>query len=252
MRATGSIAYSSKGFYRFLDHITTHGLEMIGLYYGNYRAEVIDNEDPDNAGQPDPFGRLKIFVPSVDGNSRLTERIAWPRLPLAGPGYGLKTLPPVGGWVWVEFERGRVDLPIWTGGWYAENDIPDDLKPVEAHGWFTPQGHQILMDEQSGSEFIRIKHNNGETQIELDSEGSIFIVNKSGQKVNIGDGADTANEPAILGETLKGLLEQLIDAITALTVPTGVGPSGTPINAAQFAAVKSQLQTALSQTVNVK
>jgi len=251
-RAIGSTAYSATGFGRFLDDILNYGLEIIGLYYGSYRGEVVGNEDPDQAGQPDPFGRLKLVIPSVDGDSRLTERIAWPRTPVAGPGYGFKSLPPVGGYVWVEFERGRVDLPVWTGGWFAENDLPDDLKPTEAHGWFTPAGHQILMDEQTGQEFIRIKHKDGTTLIELDSQGNIFITNNTGKKVNVGNGADTANEPALLGTTLKGLLEQLIDALTALTVPTGVGPSGTPINAAQFQAVKAQLQRALSQTVNLK
>jgi len=251
-RAAGSPAYSATGFARFYDDIVTRGLEIIGLYYGSYRAEVVNNEDPDQSGQPDPYGRLKVVIPAVDGDSRLTERTAWPIVPIAGPGYGFKSLPPVGGYVWVEFERGRLDLPIWKGGWFGDGDIPDDLKPVEAHGWFTPAGHQILMDEQSGSEFIRIKHKNGETMIEMDSQGAIFITNKSGQKVNIGDGADTANEPALLGTTTKDLIGQIIDAIMALTVPTGVGPSGTPVNAAQFAAVKAQLQTALSQTVNVK
>jgi hypothetical protein len=251
-RAPGSLAYSATGFRRFLDDITNYGLEIIGLYYGSYRAEVVGNEDPDRSGQPDPYGRLKIVIPAVDGNSRLTQRMAWPRTPVAGPGYGFKSLPPVGGYVWVEFERGRVDLPIWTGGWFAKDDLPDDLKPTDAHGWFTPGGHQILMDEQDGAEFIRIKHKDGSTLIEMDSQGNIFITNASGKKVHIGDGADTANEPALLGTTLKGLLEQLIDAITALTVPTGVGPSGIPLNAPQFLAIKAQLQTALSQTVHVK
>lgn len=251
-RAIGSRAYSATGFHRFLDDILNYGLEIVGLYYGSYRAEVVSNEDPDSPGQPDPFGRLKVVIPAVDGDSRLTERIAWPRLPMAGPQYGFKSIPPNGGFVWVEFERGRVDLPIWTGGWFAENDIPTDLQPTEAHGWFTPEGHQILMDGQSGQEFIRIKHKDGATLIELDSQGNIFITNNTGKKVHIGDGADTANEPALLGTTLKGLLEQLIDGLTALTVPTGVGPSGTPINAAQFIAVKAQLQTALSQTVQIK
>jgi uncharacterized protein involved in type VI secretion and phage assembly len=250
--AFGSVAYSSQGFRRFLDDILNHGLEIIGLYYGSYRAEVVSNEDPDQAGQPDPMGRLTVVVPAVDGGSRLTERVAFPITPMAGPGYGFKSLPPVGGYVWVEFERGRVDLPMWKGGWFGDGDIPDDLKPTEAHGWFTPSGHQILMDDQSGSEFIRVKHKNGSTLIEFDSQGSIFITNKSGQKVNIGDGADTANEPALLGTTTKDLISELCDAILALTVSTGMGPSGTPINAAQFAAIKARLQTMLSTTVNVK
>jgi hypothetical protein len=251
-RASSSPAYGLQGFHRFLDDILNYGFEYVGLFYGSYRAEVVGNEDPEKSGQPDPMGRLTVVVPAVDGGSGLTRRVAYPIVPMGGPSYGFKTLPPVGGFVWVEFERGRVDLPMWKGGWFGDGDLPDDLKPTEAHGWFTPQGHQILMDEQSGSEFIRIRHKNEETLIEFDSQGSIFITNSSGQNVHIGDGANTANEPALLGTTTKDLLSELIDAILALTVPTGVGPSGTPVNAAQFASIKARLQTALSQTVNLK
>ena len=43
------------------------------------------------------------------------------------------------------------------------------------------------------------------------------------------------------GAGLKKTLETLIDAITKLTVPTGVGPSGVPINAADFVKIKQGL-----------
>jgi hypothetical protein len=43
------------------------------------------------------------------------------------------------------------------------------------------------------------------------------------------------------GESLKSLLSDLIDAIEAITVPTGTGPSGVPINSAQFTAIKNRL-----------
>nr|DAJ85553.1 MAG TPA: hypothetical protein [Caudoviricetes sp.]DAX75404.1 MAG TPA: hypothetical protein [Caudoviricetes sp.] len=43
------------------------------------------------------------------------------------------------------------------------------------------------------------------------------------------------------GAGLKKTLEELIDAITKLTVTTGVGPSGVPINAADFIKIKQGL-----------
>lgn len=46
---------------------------------------------------------------------------------------------------------------------------------------------------------------------------------------------------------LKKTLENLIDAITKLTVTTGVGPSGTPINAADFIKVKQDLSNYLEK-----
>ena len=62
-------------------------------------------------------------------------------------------------------------------------------------------------------------------------------------------GSQNATEPLILGDTLQGLLEDLIGAINALTVPTPVGPSGPPINAAQFSSIQSKLSTMLSTKV---
>lgn len=43
------------------------------------------------------------------------------------------------------------------------------------------------------------------------------------------------------GAGLKKTLEELIDAITKLTVTTGVGPSGVPINVADFIKIKQGL-----------
>lgn len=49
------------------------------------------------------------------------------------------------------------------------------------------------------------------------------------------------------GSGLKKTLENLIDAITKLTVTTGVGPSGTPINVADFIKVKQDLSNYLEE-----
>lgn len=43
------------------------------------------------------------------------------------------------------------------------------------------------------------------------------------------------------GAGLKKTLGDLCDAVAAITVPTGTGPSGTPINRAQFTAIKQGL-----------
>ncbi|WP_297096370.1 hypothetical protein [uncultured Draconibacterium sp.] len=47
------------------------------------------------------------------------------------------------------------------------------------------------------------------------------------------------------GEGLKKILQDLITAITQLTVPTGVGPSGVPINTAAFQAINNRLNNFL-------
>lgn len=250
-RAVGSTQYNARGFGFFIDRLVTYGLEFFQLYYGVYKARVVSNEDPDNDGEPDPFARLTVYVPSV-GDSDDARRVAWPVAPVAGPNYGFKSLPRVDDDVYVIFEGGRLDAPLWIGSWWARNDIHEDLVDPDSHGWFTPGGHQILMDDVDGSEVIRIKHSDGETRVELDADGNVFVVNNDGSKVHVGRGAENADEPAVLGETLKGLLEDLIDAINALTVPTPAGPSGTPTNSAQFSAIKGRLETMLSEVVDLK
>lgn len=46
-------------------------------------------------------------------------------------------------------------------------------------------------------------------------------------------------------ETLKSILSDLITAIKALTVPTGTGPSGTPINSATFITIENRINNFL-------
>lgn len=243
----GMPGYNGGGFSSFFDKLLIHGLELFGLYYGTYRAIVISNEDPDNKGNPDKHGRLTVRVPII-GDGKKAERIAYPIVPFAGESFGIKFLPKKDDQVYVEFENGKPDMPLWKGGWWADGDIPDDFKETTAHGIFTRTGHQILIDETDGSEQIQVKHSAG-AEIVLDKDGNIKITNKDGQEVHVGKEAD---EAAAKGDTLKDLLEELIGDITSLTVPTGVGPSGTPINAPQFEATKAKLKNFLSTTVKVK
>lgn len=235
------------GLRGFIDRLVLHGLEHLGLYYSTYRAVVVSNEDPDNDGQPDPQGRLRVRVPML-GDTRDVERIAYPIAPLAGAQHGIKFIPEAGDQVYVEFENGRVDIPLWKGGWWAQDEIPDDFQGTKAHGWFTRGGHYMLLDETDNEAVLRIRHLSG-SEIEFDKDGNIFIRNVDGKTVEVGR---SAQEAAVLGDTLKGLLDELIDAIGALTVPTGVGPSGTPINIAQFQSIKARWEQFLSQTVKVK
>ncbi len=66
--------------------------------------------------------------------------------------------------------------------------------------------------------------------VELTTGIGKFTVDNAG-KITLGNGS----------VDLLGLIDQLIDAICKLTVPTGVGPSGIPINKAEFSAIKTQL-----------
>ena len=89
-------------------------------YYGKYRGTVIQNIDPEQRG------RLQLMVPDVLGV--MPSSWAEPCVPLAGPTgppMGVYMVPPIGTGVWVEFEHGDPDYPVWVGcRWGAQSDIP--------------------------------------------------------------------------------------------------------------------------------
>src|SRR5687767_7734692 len=89
-------------------------------YFGKYRGTVINNIDPMQRG------RLLVLVPDVVG--LVPSSWAVPCVPLAGPTgppMGVYLVPPIGAGVWVEFEQGDPNYPIWSGcRWGATPDIP--------------------------------------------------------------------------------------------------------------------------------
>ena len=89
-------------------------------YWGKYRGTVVNNIDPEQRG------RLQIIVPDV--SSIIPKTFAEPCVPLAGPTgppMGVYMVPPIGAGVWVEFEHGDPDKPIWVGcRWGLQSDIP--------------------------------------------------------------------------------------------------------------------------------
>jgi len=183
----GDPAFSSNGFQRFFTRLKRHGLEWLGLYYSIYRAEVVDNENVSGKdGSRDKQGLLKVRVPAVGDSPGTPPRIAYPMTSLAGPGYGYKSLPPKGGFVWVMFENGRVDMPVWTGGWWGKDELPPEMEKTTRHGFKTPGGHTLLFSDDKDNEFIRVtwhKPGDGDGEfsfVELGKDGSISMSNKSG------------------------------------------------------------------------
>jgi uncharacterized protein involved in type VI secretion and phage assembly len=100
-----------------------------GPYYGKYRGAVRNNVDPEMTG------KLQVEVPDVGGNMLISW--ALPCLPVGGPNMGIFTVPPIGAGVWVEFERGDPDYPIWTGVFWGiapEKPVLSNLVPPGVSG----------------------------------------------------------------------------------------------------------------------
>ena len=89
-------------------------------FWGKYRGTVVNNIDPEQRG------RLIVSVPDV--LTLVPSTWAEPCAPLAGPTgppMGVYLVPPIGAGVWVEFEHGDPDYPIWVGcRWGSQADVP--------------------------------------------------------------------------------------------------------------------------------
>jgi uncharacterized protein involved in type VI secretion and phage assembly len=156
---------------------------MTTLFFGKYRGKVKDNEDPMK------MGRLLLIVPSVLGD--LTSSWAMPCVPFAGDGVGFFALPPVNANVWVEFEGGQPDYPIWTGCFWDSGKIPLPSADSKVKVIKTDSA-TITFDDEKGSLTIETKQG---AKLNMDSKG-MDLNNGSGgsiklasSKVSINDGA---------------------------------------------------------------
>lgn len=75
------------------------------------------------------------------------------------------------------------------------------------------------------------------------SAGKAFVANAEKYYLGV-----NATEPIILGDTAVSWLKELVAAIKAITVPTGTGPSGVPVNLPQFEQLLAKLNKLLSKT----
>jgi len=91
-------------------------MSTVKKYYGKYRGTVINNIDPMQ------MGRIMVIVPDV---SVIPSSWAMPCVPVAGIQTGMYAVPIIGSGVWVEFEQGDPDYPIWSGCfWGSPAEIP--------------------------------------------------------------------------------------------------------------------------------
>lgn len=148
---------------------------MTEKYLGKYRGTVFNNVDPEHRG------RIQALVSDVYGAAPST--YALPCLPLAGPQMGYFVVPPVGAGVWVEFEQGDKDHPIWTGCWYGSTaEVPavaNAGSPASPNVVLQTLGqHSIVLSDLPGIG-ITLKI----------ASGGLIMINDSGIVISNGQGA---------------------------------------------------------------
>ena len=150
-------------------------------YLGKYRATVINNVDPMLKG------RIQVQVPDVHGLT--PSSWAMPCVPVAGIQTGFFTVPPIGAGVWVEFEQGDPDYPIWVGGyWGGTAEVPALAKMVPPALFgitlqTTLQNGVVISDVPGPTGGIMIKSTAGATLIVNDT--GIYIQNGKGASITL-------------------------------------------------------------------
>jgi hypothetical protein len=150
-------------------------------FYGKYRGVVIENIDPEQ------IGRVMVQVPDVLGE--IPSSWAMPCVPVAGIQAGIFAVPPIASQVWVEFEQGDPDYPIWSGGfWGLVADVPVFATAPPA----IPPGQNIVM-QTTGQNMIMVSDAPPSPVtggIVLKSvSGAMIVVNETGIYISNGQGA---------------------------------------------------------------
>jgi len=163
-------------------------------YYGVYRGTVVNNVDPLQ------IGRIIAIVPDV--SSVIPTTWAMPCVPIAGKQMGTFMVPQIGSGVFVQFEAGDPDRPVWMGGWWGDvaevpalalAGVPGDPNIVIQT---TLQNGVIVSDLPGPTGGIMLKSTTGATIIVNDT--GIYIQNGKGASIVMVGPSVTINEGALV------------------------------------------------------
>jgi uncharacterized protein involved in type VI secretion and phage assembly len=183
-----------------------------GRVYGVVVGVVTNLEDPED------LGRVKVRYPWLLEDSESP----WARVMtfMAGGNRGGVFRPEVDDEVLVMFEHGDVRFPYVLGSlWNGQDSMPtergadadNNVRLIKSRS-----GHQVVLDDTPGKEKVTVSDQSGNS-VELSSSG--VVIKSDAIKV----GSDGASEGLVLGDALLTLFN-------SHTHPTGVGPSGPPVN----------------------
>jgi len=139
-------------------------------------------QNKDNEG----LGRVKVKFPTFDDQ----DESAWARIasPMAGGNRGFFVLPEVNDEVLVAFEQGDIHRPYILGMLWNGKDKPPLSSAVGGDGqvnqraWRSRSGHEIILDDSSGSEKITINAV-GKGDLAVETSGDVTIKSKGNVKI---------------------------------------------------------------------
>jgi uncharacterized protein involved in type VI secretion and phage assembly len=163
-------------------------------FYGVYRGTVVNNIDPLQ------IGRIMATVPDAGGV--IPSTWAMPCVPIAGKQMGTFMVPQIGSGVFIQFEAGDPDRPVWVGGWWGDvaevpalalAGVPGDPSIVIQT---TLQNGIVVSDLPGPTGGIMLKSTTGATIIVNDT--GIYIQNGKGASIIMTGPTVTINEGALV------------------------------------------------------
>ena len=153
-------------------------------FYGKYRGTVVNNVDPEQRG------RILAIVPAV--SNVVPTSWAMPCVPMAGKQQGAFMVPQMGAGVWIEFEGGDPDKPIWVGGFWG---IAAEVPPLALLPPPIPPGQNIVL--QTTLQNTLLLSDSTPTPLTggiilKSPTGAMLVVNDTGIYIQNGKGASIA------------------------------------------------------------
>jgi uncharacterized protein involved in type VI secretion and phage assembly len=157
-------------------------------FYGKYRGVVVDNKDDTSRA------RLQVKVPAVMGDTAVW---ALPCVPYAGDSVGFFALPEPETAVWIEFEAGDLNYPIWVGCFWADGQI-DSSDAVATVKFLKTKKFTLRIDDDSGEVSFEVASGSSlkMTTLDFTAKGKSITQQTDGAKiamdamsVDVNDGA---------------------------------------------------------------
>jgi uncharacterized protein involved in type VI secretion and phage assembly len=184
-------------------------------FFGKYPGTVVDNKDPTNRA------RIKVNVLSVHNDLNVW---AMPCLPYTGKNVGTHILPEPGAGVWVEFAGGDPSQPIWTGGFWADDEIPNDeqgnqakpsLRMIKSEKGlmisFNDDSETLTLSDSDGSNIMTIAVQDG--KIRMQASQKVVV---EAPLIELIEGS---TQHLVYGEDLLNYLYQMVQIYATHTHP---------------------------------